>query len=313
MPGVSLPLAFSPMRTARRFLLPSLILVLAVSAGGRGAATPIVGGISGKVSSSVTSLGLAGTVEILKLTGGSLSASVATVPLDGAGNYSIDLPPGDYTVLSHNTEGYINEFWGNIPCSATCTLFGLPFFTVTTTAVTGVDLVLDPGGRVAGTITDAGTGSPIANVSVQFKKSFLTFSKATTDANGNFLSEGGTDTGNITVAVDNTQGYLNQSRSVAVTNGVTTGGVNFALVVGGQVTGTVRDGNGQPIPNVTVTIASGEFLNNDTVLTDALGHYATNGLAPGTYWANTTNTQGYVDQAYSGVVAQRIRQDRVVV
>ena len=153
------------MRRARRIFLPVLVAALAIASGdsaGSSAVAPALGSVSGRVTSSTTSQGLFGSVTFARVTDNSL-AGFANV--DASGNYSINLPPGDYRVKTHNTLGYINELYPNIPCSVVCDTTNA-VLQVTSSAMTGIDFVLDPGGRMAGTITDSSTGLPIANAAV---------------------------------------------------------------------------------------------------------------------------------------------------
>src|SRR5207248_973923 len=60
---------------------------------------------------------------------------------------------------------------------------------------------------------------------------------------------------------------------------------------------------GVPLPGVTVQIVGGQFGFTliATLTTDASGNYTASNLANGTYYAKTTNSQGFIDQCYIGV------------
>ena len=177
-----------------------------------GAATEAsaAGSISGRVTSSTTSLGLGGTVVQVFDLDNDLFAGTATA--DSNGFYTISLPASLYAVFTYNTQGYINEIYNNIQCSAVCDVDAITPITVATNPVTDVNFVLDPGGRIAGRVTDSVTGVGIADVIVNFTDpgDNVEFTTAKTDATGNYLSDGGTATGNIYAATQNTLGYRNE-------------------------------------------------------------------------------------------------------
>jgi hypothetical protein len=276
------------------------------------------GSISGRVTSSQTGLGLTGTVQFYDLNNDDFAE---TATLDGNGNYTVNLPAGSYAVLTQNTQGHINEIWPDASCSAVCDVNALTPVDVTTNAVTGIDFVLAPGGRVSGTVTSSSTGLPIAGVTVYLIDSGenVPFTKGITDVNGVFISEGGTVAGGVYAAtLGPNGGYQNElydnvkcedcqpstsgGTLIPVINPGTTGGINFALDPGGVITGTVTDGNGVPLQHVFV-----EAINANASLvfgseTDAAGHFSTGGMPAGTYWVHTSNSLGYADKAYNNVL-----------
>lgn len=87
---------------------------------------------------------------------------------------------------------------------------------------------------------------------------------------------------------------------ITVTDGTTTGGVDFSLAPGGEVAGTVIDAATQlPIAGVDVLVVTedGEPLASGT--TDPMGHYVTQPrLTPFNYRVMTANTLGYVDEVW---------------
>jgi hypothetical protein len=281
------------------------------------AAAAFAGSISGRVTSSQTGLGLPGTVQFYDLNNDDFAA---TATLDGNGNYTVNLPAGSYAVLTQNTQGHINEIWPDISCSAVCDVNALVPIDVTTNAVTGIDFVLTPGGLVSGTVTSSATGLPIAGVTVYLIDSGeqVQFTKGITDVNGVFTSEGGTAAGGVYAATVNQIGYQNEvydnikcedcdpsghgATLIAVTNPGTTGGINFALDPGGDVSGTVTDANGVPLQHVFVEAVNANFSLVFGSETDAAGHFTTGGMPAGTYWVHTFNSLGYADKAYNNVL-----------
>src|SRR6185503_1517955 len=130
------------------------------------APAPMNATISGRVTSSVNGQALLNTV--IKLYQAAADDFVAETTVDGTGNYSFNVTPGDYAVLTQNVQGFINEIYNNVQCSAVCDVNAITMLTVTTNSFSNVDFVLEPGGRMSGTVTDAATGLPIPNVEVFF-------------------------------------------------------------------------------------------------------------------------------------------------
>ena len=236
---------------------------------------------------------------------------IAATPItDASGDYVANLPPGLYAVVTNDNHGHINEIYDNVPCSSSCDTNAFTPIDVASSPITGIDFVLDPGGRIAGTITSAATGLPIPNVRVNFVDpgGQLIFTSALTDAAGNYLSDGGSATGNVFAFTDNTQGYRDEAydnvycladcdptqigTAIAVTVGATTNNINFVLDTGGRITGTVTDANAAPLEGVYVNVIDSTGTQADQVLTDALGTYSTAGLPAGSYFAVTFNTVG---------------------
>ena len=277
------------------------------------------GSVSGQVTNSVTHVGIAGAqVRFYDFSDGDGDISF-TATADANGNYSQNLPDGTYVAVTQNTQGLINKIWNNVSCSATCDVDSIMPVVVAGGAITGIDFALSPGGgRIAGTITSSATGNPIAGVLVFFIDGGeqFPFSTATTDSLGHYLSDGGTDSGNVFVITANGQGFQDESYNnhkctietcetadpVAVTLGATTSGINFALDPGGRISGTVRDVNNSPlaIVNVQVRDSTGEQI--DEVVTDASGNFITSGLPSGTYYVNTDNSLGLVDYLWNNIL-----------
>ncbi len=216
------------------------------------------GEISGQVSDAVSGSAVAG-------------ASVTTQPATGAvltdaqGRYTIsDVATGSYTVSAAKA-GYST---GTVPVSvsrgqtATANLALTPMVTV---------------GTIAGKVTDAGSGQPIAGAAVSTQPAT---SAATTDAQGNYTIAN-VAAGSYTVTAAKA-GYQSNSTGVTVTAGQTVT-ANLALTplpTTGTIAGQVTDAsNGQPLTGAAVSTqpASG------AVTTDAQGNYSIANVAPGNY------------------------------
>ena len=308
----------APVRVPR-ITLVSAALAAALLITGYASTALAAGNVSGQITNSVTHAGIPGAkVQFYDFSDGD-GDNVVTATADADGNYSLNLPDGTYVALTNNTQGYINRIWNNISCSATCDVDSITPIVVAGSAVTGINFALTPGGgRIAGTIISSATGDPIAGALVFFLDGGgdLAFSTATTDSLGHYVSDGGTDTGNVFVITATGQGYQDESYNnhkctietcdtadpVAVTLGATTSGIDFALDPGGRISGTVRDVNNSPlaIVNVWVHDSTGEQI--DEVVTDASGNFITSGLSSGTYYVGTDNSLGLVDYAWNNLL-----------
>ena len=144
-------------------------------------------------------------------------------------------------------------------------------------------------------ITDSVTGlaSPASRSTLLPPNGEVGFSSAITTATGDYISEGGTVTGTVYAVTTNTLGYQNEvwddvkcgncditavGTPMLVTIGVTTGGFDFALDIGGRITGTVRDVNLVPIANVEIRPIDSAGNSVESAVTDASGNFASGGL-----------------------------------
>jgi hypothetical protein len=297
-------------------LISIIVLACLIPARPAARAAAAAGSISGRVTSSTNGLGLQGTrLRIYDAINDTLAVGAVT---DANGDYTVNLPAGTYAVLTDDTHGHVNEIWNNVKCSTTCDTSSVTFIDVTTTPVTGIDFVLDPGARVAGSVTSQASGLGIPNVRVFFVGTVgdqFDFSSAVTDSSGNYISDGGMATGNVIVLTFNNQGYRDEvwdniycldcdagalGTPIAVTSPNTTGGINFVLDSGAQITGNVTDFNATPLANLEVAVYE-QFNRVATTFTDAQGNYATPGLPSGSYRVGTWNAGMLVDELYNNV------------
>jgi hypothetical protein len=181
-------------------------------------------------------------------------------------------------------------------------------------------------GSISGTVTDAATGAPVANMNVIAYNIDLsgTLFGVDTDASGNYTISGITP-GQYFVFTDNISGggppYVNEvfdnipcplgcdapevidATFQTITAGAVIQNINFALEVGGSVSGTVTDVTGKALPNVGVA-AIRRFGNSLVTLgadsTDASGAYTITGLPPGPVYLLTT-AQGLVNEIYDNI------------
>ena len=285
---------------------------------GGGNAMPATGQITGVVTDAVTSAPLIGiTLEAYTSTGSLAGITSA----DGAGAFTIaGLATGSYYVRTRvsDTDNHIDEIYNNVPCPP-CDVGNLIAVTdgVTTS---GIDIALAPGGTISGTVTVAGTGVPIASMTVVVTTGAgITMKKAVTNGAGAFVATG-LPAGSYYAATSasNVQNYVDElyretpcfpscdaggGVPITVTVGGTAGGIDFTLAPGATVTGTVTAAaNGLPLAGISVGVysSSGTFVSSAN--TNAGGVFAVTRLTGGTFYARTElNGLNYQSQLYNGL------------
>jgi hypothetical protein len=228
------------------------------------------------------------------------------------------VPPGTYFARSYNSAGYVNELFGGALCVASCDVTsGTPIPVFGSGVVSGIDFSLEVGGRIRGTILDAGTFAPLASVSVQVYDSAGKYvSSGSSDWLGNYLTRDGLPSGSYYLRTYNGAGYVNKvynnlacvgycdvtlGTPVAVTAGATTSGIGFALQAGARVSGTVRSSALTPLASVYVELMNPAGAVVASATTDGLGSFLTyDGVPSGTYYVRTENSSGYVNQFWNG-------------
>ncbi|MFL6154473.1 MAG: carboxypeptidase regulatory-like domain-containing protein, partial [Marmoricola sp.] len=215
----------------------------------------------------------------------------ATGCTDASGHYtSRGLPAGTWTVRFDDREGqHLRQYYDGASTSQSATPV-----TIAVGQITGnIDATLVLGGSVSGTVTDADSGDPLADVCVDvFDDDDEAFT--CTDDAGHYTSPG-LPTGSYTVNFDDNSGSghrgefydgtTNQDDAtpVAVTLGQNTPGINASLVLLGRIAGTVTSAPGVPIDDTCVEArdANGDFVNDTRTAAD--GTYTLTGLEDGDY------------------------------
>lgn len=164
------------------------------------------------------------------------------------------------------------------------------------------ELHVGSGGAVSGTVTEAGSGTPVTagEVSVVFPGGFV-LQSVPLAADGSY-AVGGLTAGLYQVRTDNEQGARDEvwddhpctgellcdfdaGDLVAVESQDTTSGIDFSLDPGGEITGTVRRAaNGDPVPDVRIEAWTFPDLElATTAISGAGGTYTLGGLDTGSY------------------------------
>jgi hypothetical protein len=186
---------------------------------------------------------------------------------------------------------------------------------------------------ISGTVIDAGTERPLANVRVSVYSPSTGYSAptATTVANGNWSVTrlpAATDYGvcffadGATGGSSDARGYVNEcyasqpnmgtATPVTVVLGETTPGINAALLGAGAISGTVTNAGGQPLVNVKVSVysPSNPWFIPSPAITQANGGWSVTGLPAGTDFqvcfngyratGGSPKPNGYANQCYAG-------------
>ncbi len=246
------------------------------------------------------------------------------------GSMSLDagpLPPGSYRAFASAAD-YFAQVWNGIDCPTDCTaeLAQGDLITLAAGSEGDISFALLSIPTVSGTITEAGTGTPLANVAVGLVPVGSSYAavNAYTDAAGHYTlppyqagvyyvwaSEA---THRATVYPDaqcsnNDFTTCNLAGATAVTiayGGQSAPGTDIAMPLDGSISGRVTmrvpDGMTLPVPappyeDVAVRDVNGNYVTSVPITAD--GTYLLPGIPAGTYYAIST---GYgFDQAYDGI------------
>jgi hypothetical protein len=237
---------------------------------------------------------------------------------DASGVYTISgLPAGTYYLKFEATD-FLSSYYNGRESLAEA-----DGVSVTLGGTTGnIDAALVVGGRISGTVTAEGTGTPLEDVYVVaytptvtcYITEWTAVASDTTDVNGDYTISG-LQTGPYKVKFEPEEygvsaaylgEYYNNKNSLAladqfgVTAGQTTGNINAALTKGGTITGnvTAADG-GAALKDVWVDVynsSSGYWVEDD--ITDVSGNYTVTGLPAGSYKVEFDPSTSGVSAAY---------------
>jgi len=278
-------------------------------------AAMVVGGkITGRVTGSSTKAALAGIEVCSEPTVGAYGRQCART--GSSGEYAIaGLATGEYRVEFLAPYGsaldYLSQYYDDRESSGEANSVA-----VTAGASTsGIDAAMTAGGAIDGKVTDFATKDALEGIYVCLELPKSTFFSTCTDTNADgeysFLGLAGGEyrvefesfeEGYSTQYYDN-KGSASEADPVSVTTGVTTSSVDAAMVVGGEVTGTVTSAVTKAgIEDVEVCAqASGPEPFTRCADTGATGEYTISGLASGEYKIEFNPVgQDYLHQYYDG-------------
>jgi hypothetical protein len=207
---------------------------------------------------------------------------------------------------------FLDELYDNLPCpfSSCLPTSGTPVAVVAPGTTGGVHLALDPGGGVAGRVTDASTSGGLAGVIVQvLTQDGRYVGNVASDASGNWSSPQNLPTGTYVAVTQNDLGYIDEmwndiacpggeiwacggsllGTPISVVAGTVSGSVDFALGTGGRIAGQVTDASttsGIAYSAVDIYTDDGRYVAS--AYADGSGNYTTTGLPASRYRAQTT-------------------------
>lgn len=205
---------------------------------------------------------------------------------DASGDYTATgLPPGIFFAVTFNFDGFVDVLYDGIPRPFfSCILTTGTLIPLTVGAkVTGVDFALPLPGSFSGTVTEDGSGEPIAGQDIfafDALGNFVNF--ASTDAGGHYTVTGLGPTDYFAVTLDapflpevyddvpcplGTTCDPTTGTPIAVGPDMDTPGIDFGLARQGSVTGTVTNAStGAKVANVTIKLfdVHGGFVTSAT-------------------------------------------------
>jgi len=214
---------------------------------------------------------------------------------DAAGYYSIrSLAGGRYLVTTTNSPDGADQYFPAASSAADAQLVTV----IRGAEASGIDLRLPPGGAISGRVL--ADGSPVSSALVRVTGTPGTAEKVgMADSSGNYRIPG-VPSGQYLLAVETTDyvySYYPDSTTsagatwVTVRDGSETRDVNCSLMLGGVISGRVfRAGEGEGIPDVTVTAYSNDWKTVSSARTDYSGRYRLSGLDDGEYYLRTENS-----------------------
>jgi carboxypeptidase family protein len=240
---------------------------------------------------------------------------------DNSGVYFTIVPTGTYYAAVVNAPGFANQLYDHLPCPGFCNVTTGTQIHITAGTTTGnIDFSLTTGATITGTVTNASNASPIGSLQVQlFSSSGGFLNSVNTDPTTGVYSFTGLAAASYYVRTNSSGAYINllynsggnvvcvqcnvtnSGGSLIVVTTGTTSGINFALSIGGQITGTIlKSANNQPPPaGVNAVIVNSSNVRFGSFAANGSGVYLTSGLPAGTYYVSTQNTINFINKLYN--------------
>ena len=220
---------------------------------------------------------------------------------DANGRFSLQgVEAGRYRIEAKaHEQGYIQQYYDNT------TNWGLA--RMVTVAETGViediSFALKRGATITGTVTDATTGQPIANVRLGAgprNQGHLSWDE--TRGDGTYTLRG-IPSGVIEVEASIDR-YVDRTSKVDVQGTSVAHRLDIELDVGATISGTVVDSEtGRPIADIDVNAENDSDGPGSWTKTNTDGIYTLEGVAPGTYRIKVrAQSQGYVEQFFDNTL-----------
>ncbi len=232
---------------------------------------------------------------------------------DLSGYYEVgDLPPGRYIVEAYG-DLWARQFYDHVATwdSASYVYVGAG------QTVSGIDFDLFPGGAIQGTVRDAETGEPLAGAHIRAEVISDSLSPWTywfetwveSGADGQYTI-GGLPPGKYLVQADKMEdGYMpelynghwpwEEPDTVVVVTGSYTSSIDFDLIRGCALGGTVFDSTWMPVDSATVVAETIDGAFHYEAHTDSSGQFMFAPIEPGAYQVYVT-APGYDTTWYAG-------------
>ncbi|MBI5017197.1 MAG: carboxypeptidase regulatory-like domain-containing protein [Deltaproteobacteria bacterium] len=232
--------------------------------------------LSGSISGTIVSDGTGAALGGIDVCAEGPRNVCSTTAADGT--FVLDaLAAGPYRVHALGSAEFASEYWDDKPYADVATLVNV----AAAAAVGGIDFRLTAAGSISGTVLDDSTGLPIAGVWVCTSGVDSYYQCSLTDVLGQYLLTS-LPAGTYQVDARPDNGYVGASlKPILAVAGTVTADVNFRLVPGGAISGTVvADGSGASLGGMQVCALSSQG-KCATVQPD--GTYAILGLVAGDF------------------------------
>ncbi|WP_181905653.1 carboxypeptidase regulatory-like domain-containing protein, partial [Microbacterium bovistercoris] len=243
-------------------------------------------------------------------------------PGDTTGRNTTTAADGSYTLINLVPGSYRLSFWAGGPTvywpgTTDYDAFEPIVIASGTTAVTGKDVTVVEGVRIAGTVTNS-DGTPREGDQVRFVKDGQEIGSTETKADGTYSSwalpageylvslvQGGYG-GTLEQWYDGKRTAATADPVAATDDGATYDGIDFVAVTGGTISGTITFADGTEVADASVLVYAAHDLNQPvkTTTTDAAGHYTLSGLTVENYVVKVqSGASGAVDAWYGATEA----------
>ncbi|HOW86788.1 MAG TPA: carboxypeptidase regulatory-like domain-containing protein [Candidatus Aminicenantes bacterium] len=272
---------------------------------------PSAGAVSGRVTDGEGNPLVQARV-IAYLAGASQASQAFT---DADGNYSIRrLRSANYAIFFRPPAGStLTREWYDDQGA-----FGasLPVAVTAGATTTGINAVLEAGGRISGLVTNE-SGDPLPGVGVvAYEASSVAMQSATTQADGSYLLDSlraGTYSLIFNPASSSAGNYMMRTHGaggpIAVAEGYTTAGIDVVLQPAGSISGRLTDGDNRGLMSGRVAAVNAATGDGWTAAPDFEGNYLIRNIPPGSYrvrFANSSYPPEWYPEAASGADASLI-------
>ena len=274
------------------------------------------GSISGTVTSTADASPVAATVYLYN----ELGSYLRDASTDPGGAYTLTaLAAGTYYLTTRNSAGFVDELYDQHLCVGNCSpTSGDPVVVGDGAAVTGIDFALDPGGSIAGLVTDADGGAPIVNLSLTLVDATGTYvTTPRTVGDGTYATERGLPAGSYFALTDASNGWLRElyddipcassqcdptDGTPIVVAGTATTTADFQLDAGGHISGTVTDASATPLQGVSIYVYdhSGDYFGSAGTAADG-SYTVVYALPTGNFFARTNSSLGLLDKLFDDI------------